>query len=84
MKPEKLGLPPRQLSAILGVNEQALHQQYLYHEGRDIGIRKKDEMACRNIAPADSKPEWRVAETELIRWMRVKGFKFYNRGTVVK
>ena len=86
---EKFGLPPRpflytvdQLSVILQISEKALHIHHLFHEGRDVGTRARHEMFARNIAAPDEKPDWRVAERELIRWMRLKGFKYYDRGTV--
>lgn len=90
MRPEQRhGLPPRpflytvdQLSTILSISETLLHSKHLYHQGRDVGVKSKHHMMARNIsAPAD-KPDWRVAEAELKRWMRLKGFKFYDRGTV--
>lgn len=84
---ERKGLPPRpflytvdQLSVILSLTENTLHQQHLYHEGRDVGINHKWHMTARNIAPPDQRPDWRVTETELLRWMKHKGFKFYDRG----
>lgn len=87
----RIGLPLRpflytvdQLSTILELTPETLHQQYLYHMGRDVGIKDRHHMEARNIAPPDARPEWRVAETELKRWMRFKGFKFYDRGTVTR
>lgn len=84
-----VGLPPRpflytvdQLSVIIGLPESELHRVHLFHEGRDIGTRERHQMWARNIAGPDDKPDWRVAEKELIRWMRLKGFKYYDRGTV--
>lgn len=88
-KAEQIGLPPRpflytvdQLSAVLSLTEQALHTRYLFHEGRDIGRRSVHQMVARNIAPPKDKPDWRVAEKELIRWMKLKRFKYYDRGYV--
>ena len=85
----KVGLPPRpflytidQISVLLDLPEKTLHTQYVYHEGRDIGIIHPHHMRGRNIAPPDEKPDWRVAEAELIRWMKRKGFKYYDRGVV--
>jgi len=40
-------------------------------------------MVARNIAPEGHKPEWRVSEVTLIRFMKFKGFKVYERGYVV-
>lgn len=82
----KVGLPPRpflytvdQLSVMLDLPEAEIMRKYLYFEGRSIGSRKKDLMIARNIAPESAKPEWRIAEREFIRWMRVRGFRFYDR-----
>lgn len=84
----KIGLPPRpflytidQLSVMLDLPERRIMQAYLYFEGRSIGSRHKDLMTARNIAPADDKPDWRVTEREFVRWMRVKGFRYYDRST---
>lgn len=84
-----VGLPPRpflytldQISVLLDLKENTLNQRYVYFEGRSIGTRRKDLLAARNIAPDTDKPDWRVAERELVRWMKVKGFKYYERGAV--
>lgn len=81
-----IGLPARpflytadQISVILDLPVREIMQKYLYFEGRSIGTRRRDLMIARNIAPVDSKPEWRVAEREFIRWMKTKGFRFYDR-----
>lgn len=85
---DKIGLPPRvflytvdQLSVMLDLPEDRIKAAYLYFEGRSIGSRRKDLMTARNIAPASSTPDWRVAEREFVRWMRVKGFRWYDRST---
>lgn len=88
-KPTKVGLPMRsflytmdQISTILDVPLTKLNASYVHFEGRSIGFATKDQMVARNIAPADEKPEWRVVEQELIRFMRRKGFRYYDRGFV--
>lgn len=84
----KFGLPIRpflytldQLSVILDIPIKSLNQN-IYFEGRSIGVRSRALMVARNIASDDSSPDWRVAERELIRWMRLKGFKYYERGWI--
>lgn len=86
---EKVGLPPRpflytvdQISVITMLSENTLHIKHIYHEGRDIGARRTYHLVARNIAPPDEKPDWRVVESELIRWLKSKGYKYYDRGTV--
>lgn len=83
---EAVGLPPRlflytldQVSTMLGVELPYLKNVYIYYEGRSIGI-SRDRLGARNIAPSGVTPEWRVSETELIRWFRFKRFKVYERG----
>lgn len=85
--PKSVGLPPRpflytvdQISTITSIPERDLHVRYLHHEGRDVGTRQPHTMLCRNIAPPDDKPDWRVTERELIRWLKSRGFKYYDRG----
>lgn len=88
--PEKVGLPPRpflytidQLSVILNLDEQQIKSRYLHFEGRSIGAASRHLLLARNIAPTPtSPPDWRVAERELIRWLKFKGFKYYERGSV--
>ena len=87
--PSGIGLPARpflytvdQISVLVGVPERTLHQQHLYHEGRDIGIKDRHHLTARNIARPEDKPDWRISEREFIRWMKLKGWKYYDRGTV--
>lgn len=85
---DKIGLPPRpflytldQLSVMLDIPEERIRKGYIYFEGRSIGSRHKDLMVARNIAPANERPDWRVAEREFVRWMRTKGYRYYERAT---
>ena len=84
---DRIGLPYRpflyttdQIAVLLEVDEKKVKADYLYFEGRSIGVSHRGLMIARNIAPADQPPDWRVAERELIRWMKTKGFKYYERG----
>lgn len=85
----KIGLPPRvflytldQIGLMLDLSQRQLTAQYVYFEGRSIGVRHKWFMTARNIAPPDAPPEWRITEREFIRWMRHKGFRYYDTGAV--
>lgn len=84
--PAKVGLPIRpflytldQISMLLDVSISTLLSSYIHAEGRTIGVPKKHTMIARNIAPPAANPEWRVAEQELVRWFKVKGFRYYDR-----
>lgn len=82
---KKVGLPVRtflytldQLSVMLELSVNTLQQNYVYFEGRSIGSRDNSFLTARNLAPANKPPEWRVTEKEFIRWMRSKGFRYYE------
>lgn len=84
--PDKVGLPirpflysPDQIASILGVTENTVRTVYLFYDRRSIGRPSPNLMTARNITPdARDKPEWRVAEKELIRWLKRKGFKVHE------
>lgn len=90
-KPESVGLPPRpflytldQIAMLIEVEVTALSKSYVFYEGRSFGARPKGKLLARNIAPDNKRPVWRVAEAELIRWMRTKGFRFQQRDPWLK
>jgi hypothetical protein len=85
---KSVGLPPRpflytidQLAVLLDLSEKTVLQNYVYFEGRSIGTRRMNLISARNIAPPDKPAEWRVPEREFIRWMKTKGFKYYERSS---
>jgi hypothetical protein len=85
---EKIGLPTRvflftldQISVMTDISEKTLRGSHVFYQGRSIGSRKKSLLLAVNIAPEDEKPDWRITEREFIRWMRVKGFRYYERGS---
>jgi len=84
---DKIGLPPRifmyspdQLAALLSVKESYVMKTLLFYDRREPGIRPREKMRAVNIAPEGETPLWRVAENELLRYLRLKGIKFYDRG----
>jgi hypothetical protein len=83
--PNRAGLPVRpflytidQIASILALD---LHQtkRYLWLKDRSVGPQPRDRIFAINIAPEGELPEWRVAERELIRWLRHQGFRVYDR-----
>lgn len=71
-----------QVALLLNVSEATLKQQYLFYDKRHIGAPPKDKMVARNIAAEGSTPQWRIAEKELLRWLRYKGFVITQRGFI--
>ena len=88
MPQQDVGLPPRpflytidQIATLLNMREENVRNRYMYLEGRSEGVRRRDLMTARNIAPANEKPDWRVADREFVRWMKTMGFRYYERGS---
>lgn len=84
---QKIGLPIRpflytldQVAELLQVQLPRLKSNYLHYEGRHVGVRPYDKLRSHNIAPDGDKPDWRITEMELVRWLRFKGFKIYTKG----
>lgn len=83
----QVGLPPRpflytldQIAVMTGITETRLLQTHCFLEQRSLGSPGKHLLKCRNIAARDERPDWRILEAELIRWMKVKGFRYYEVG----
>lgn len=90
MDKRDIGLPVRefmytldQIAFLLQIEESQLKRAYLHYESRSVGTCPKDRMLAVDISPDNAaRPEWRVAERHLKRWMRYKGWKVYERGYV--
>ena len=83
--PESVGLPRHnflytmdQVSGMLNVPIARMGTHYIHYQGRSAGVPTADRFRAINIAPTGAKPDWRVEERELIRWLRRKGFKAYD------
>jgi hypothetical protein len=63
-----------QLAALLSVDEETLAARYLYFQGLSAGVRGS-RMTARNIEiDPRQPPRWRVAESEVLIYLRNKGF----------
>jgi hypothetical protein len=81
-----VGLPIReflytldQIAFLLDYSEAHLRNNLIHFEGRSVGHPGKNLMVAVNIAPEGQKPDWRVSERHLKRWLRFKGYRFYER-----
>ena len=86
---DAIGLPPRpflytmdQISVMLDVSVKLIMDKYIYFQGRSIGPRQPDALQAIDITPRESglAPEWRVSDREFVRWMKAKGYRYYERG----
>jgi hypothetical protein len=85
---EKIGVPPRpflytldQISVMTGISEHSLKTTHIFFEQRSIGRPSPHLMKARNINQnVRSNPDWRVLDREFVRWMKAKGFRFYEVG----
>lgn len=82
-----VGLPLRpflysidQIATLLALNETQV-KRHMHFDGKNPGKCPPNKMLTRNINKDEQGfPQWRVAEAELIRWLRTKGYRFYERG----
>ena len=79
----KAGLPFRpflyhldQVQDLLLINDL---NPLIYWDRRSTGIPYPYLIKAVNIMPPSEKPQWRVEEVELLRWMRYQGFQIFHR-----
>lgn len=85
--PQKdVGLPFRpflytldQIAGLLSMTDREI-KRYVFFEGKSVGAHTPDKIYARSIAPIAERPDWRVTEVELLRWMRRLRFRVYYRG----
>lgn len=85
MDRDKMGLPYRpflytldQISDLLQLPMSKLSGM-IHYDGRTVGIHHPDNLVARNLMPDGQTPEWRVEELELIRFMKMRGFRTMYR-----
>jgi hypothetical protein len=91
VKPESVGLPLTpffyhldQCAQFVQMTEPDFISAYVWFLGRSSGVRGPRKLKAVNIQPEpDAAPDWRISEGELVRWMKMLGFKVYSRGKVV-
>lgn len=81
-----LGLPVRvfyytveQVGAIIEMKTEDVMKKVLWFEGREVGHKPASALCAINLARGEQKPEWRIEERELIRWMRWKKIRRFDR-----
>lgn len=88
---ERIDFPPRlflysldQVAFCLDMKVETLRRSYIHFQGRTRGVAPKGLILARNIAGPQEQPTWRVAENELVRWMKHKGFVFVTSERMIR
>lgn len=85
----KIGLPVRpflytidQISVMTGIDERTILTTHCFFQQRSIGRPTPDLLKVRDLNQGKPglKPDWRVLDTEFVRWMKSKGFRYYEKG----
>jgi hypothetical protein len=90
-KPEAVGLPATpffyhldQCAEFMQLTEEQFISSYVWFLGRSTGVKSPRKLKAVNMQPnPDNPPDWRISEGELVRWMKMLGYKVYSRGRVV-
>lgn len=84
---EKVGLPPRiffytvdQIGTMLELDPDYIMKRMLHFQDRSPGVCPKTKMLAVNLAPEGETPQWRIAESRFLGYLRSRGVKFYSRG----
>lgn len=90
-KAKAVDFPPRlflysldQVAFCLDMKIDTLRRSYIFFQGRSLGIAPRSLILARNIAGPLEQPMWRVAENELVRWMKHKGFVFVTSDRMIR
>ncbi len=66
-----------QVANMLDVDLATFKKTMVYYKGRTRRRSDRHDLIAKNIARPEEPPVWRIDEPELIRWLKVKGIKFY-------
>lgn len=72
-----------QVASMVGMDMTTLRRSHVYFVGRSVGANKATLLIARNIAGGADKPDWRIAENEFVRWLKVKGFRIERTGKIL-
>lgn len=72
-----------QVADMLAVDVKSFSARYVHYDNRTPGRKKSDTFMARDISPLGEKPDWRIADNEVLRWFKSKGYKLVERGWVV-
>lgn len=70
-----------QVATLTAIEPHVLRDEYVWYEGVNTGGRPPRRLLARDVHPLRRGVDWRVAENELIRWMRACNFRVMERET---
>jgi hypothetical protein len=62
-----------QVAVLIGWPQARLEKQ-VHFIGRSLGGRMQDQLQAMNVAEAGDKPDWRISESEFMRWLIRMGY----------
>ena len=71
-----------QVAYMLDCTMNALQPQ-LYYKGRSGGS-PRGRISVVNIAPRENKPNWRISESALVNWLKIKDITFTTGRSTTK
>lgn len=63
-----------QVAVLLNLPQKDVEKQ-CHFIGRNVGERKPDQLQAMNVAPGDRPADWRVSESEFMRWLIRMGYE---------
>lgn len=71
-----------QVAAFLNLTVESLTKSYLFRVGEDRGVYRKNLLRAVDLCPVETQRDWRVAEAELIRWLRYHNLYLYDPDSI--
>lgn len=82
-----INLPPRifmytldQVAGMLGMTEVAL-RTHIHFNNRNFGKPIARMLLAHDVGMNHKAPEWRISEDELVRYLKLAGFRFHRNGS---
>jgi hypothetical protein len=71
-----------QVASMVQLDEEIFVASHVYLTGRSTFPKTQDFLRAHNIAQPAAEPQWRIAEFEVLRWMRLKGIRYREPGVI--
>jgi hypothetical protein len=64
-----------QVAQIASLSMSSMVNRYVFYDTLTAGRPSADLLIAHNIAPLGDRPDWRISDGELTRWLKRKGFR---------